>query len=232
MAEEVLEKQPHYAGHRERLRERFMNAGPAALPDYELLELLLFSIIPRRDVKPLAKDLLDRFGSLLAVMSASVDVLKNVEGLSESSAVQLKAIHALTQRMLIEEIKQQPVLNSWQKLLDYCRVTMAHEPREQFRVIFLNRKNELIKDDVKQIGTIDHVQVYPREVVKQALDLGASAIILVHNHPSGDPTPSQSDIVMTKELIAAAKTLDLTVHDHLIIGKNGHASFRALGLIE
>jgi DNA repair protein RadC len=231
MLEEAV-KEPHYVGHRDRLRERFANAGPDALQDYELLELVLFSIIPRRDVKPLAKTLLDEFGSLLGVMSASVDKLKTVDGLSDSSAVQLKAFHALTQRMLIEEIKQKPVLNSWQKLLDYCRVSMAHEPREQFRVFFLDRKNQLLKAETKQVGTVDHVQVYPREVVKRAIELSASAIILVHNHPSGDPTPSQADIAMTKELLAAAKTLEITVHDHIIIGRDGHSSLRALGLVE
>ena len=232
MPEEILETEPHYVGHRDRLRERFTNAGPAALQDYEILELVLFSIIPRKDVKPLAKQLLMRFGGLLGVMSASIDDLKNVDGLSENSAVQLKAVHALTQRMLVEEIRKKDVLNSWQALLDYCRVSMAHEPREQFRVLYLDRKNQLIKDEVKQVGTVDHVQVYPREVVRRAIELSASAIILVHNHPSGDPTPSQADIAMTRELIAAARTLEITVHDHIIIGRDGHTSFKARGLVE
>ncbi len=208
-----------------------MNAGPQSLQDYELLELVLFSIIPRKDVKPLAKRLLGTFGTLLGVMSAPVDQLKHVEGLSGSSAVQLKAFHALTQRMLVEEIKQKQVLNSWQKLLDYCRVSMAHETREQFHVFYLDRKNQLIANEPQQTGTVDHVQVYPREVVKRALELSASALILVHNHPSGDPTPSQADVEMTKELVAAAKTLEVTVHDHIIIGRDGHASLRAMGLM-
>jgi DNA repair protein RadC len=232
MLKENANVQLHHVGHRDRLRERFANAGPDALQDYELLELILFSVIPRKDTKPLAKILLGRFGGLLGVMSASVDELKNIDGLSDSSAVQLKAFHALTQRMLLEEIRQKPILNSWQKLLDYCRISMAHEPREQFRIVYLDRKNQLIKEEIKQVGTIDHVQVYPREVVKRAIELSASAIILVHNHPSGDPTPSQADIAMTKEMVAAAKTLDITVHDHIIIGRDGHSSFRALGLVE
>jgi DNA repair protein RadC len=221
----------HHEGHRDRLRERFVNAGPNALQDYEVLELVLFAVIPRKDTKPLAKQLITQFGGLAGVMAASVDDLKRVKGLSEASATHLKAIHALTQRMLLQELKQKTVLNSWQTLLDYCRVTLAHETREHFRVLYLDRKNQLILDDPQQTGTVDHVQVYPREVVKKAIELSASALILVHNHPSGDPTPSQADVEMTKELVAAAKTLDITVHDHLIIGRNSHSSLKALGLM-
>lgn len=221
----------HHAGHRERLRNRFIKSGVGAFETYELLEMMLFTAIPRRDVKPLAKQLLARFGGIAGVMSASLDDLKAVKGLSENSAVMLKTVHALTQRMLIEEIEKKPILSSWQKLIDYCYISMAHEKQEHFRILFLNRKNQLIADEVKQTGTVDHVPVYPREVIKRALDLGATAIILVHNHPSGDPTPSDGDIAMTQEIIKAAKMLDILVHDHLIIGKNGHTSFKSLGLL-
>ena len=219
-------------GHRDRLRQRFVKSGPGAFQDYELLEMLLFAAIPRKDVKPLAKQLLTRFGNLAGVMGASLDDLKRMKGLSENSAVMLKGIHAITLRMLYNEIEQKPVLSSWQKLIDYCTVAMAHDKREHFRVMFLDRKNRLIADEVKQVGTVDHVPVYPREVVGRALELGATALILVHNHPSGDPTPSQGDISMTKEIIKAARALDLAVHDHIIIGKNGHVSFKAMGIVD
>lgn len=219
-------------GHRDRLRGRFVRSGSGAFEDYELLELALFAAIPRKDVKPLAKQLLVRFGGLSGVLGADIGDLQTVKGISENAAVFLKTIHALTQRALLNEIKQKPVLSSWQKLIDYCTVAMAHEQREQFRVLFLNRKNQLIADEVKQTGTVDHVPVYPREIVKRALDLGATAMILVHNHPSGDPTPSDGDIAMTKELIKAAKALDVLIHDHIIIGKNGFTSFKALGILE
>lgn len=222
----------HHDGHRDRLRARFVKSGAGAFEDYELLELALFSAIPRRDVKPLAKQLIVRFGGLAGVLGADIAELQGVKGISENAAVFLKAAHALTQRMLFNDIHKKPVLGSWQKLLDYCHVAMAHETREHFRVLFLNRKNQLIADEVKQTGTVDHVPVYPREIVKRALELGATALILVHNHPSGDPTPSDGDIAMTQELIKAAKALDLLVHDHIVIGKNGHASFKSLGILE
>lgn len=218
-------------GHRDRLRGRFIRSGTGAFEDYELLELALFSAIPRRDVKPLAKQLLVRFGSMGGVLGASVDDLQTVKGISENTAVFLKTIHALHLRTLIEEIKEKPVLAGWQKLIDYCHTAMAHEKREHFRVLFLNKKNQLIADEVQQVGTVDHVPVYPREVIKHALDLGATAIILVHNHPSGDPSPSDGDITMTRELVKAAKAMDVTVHDHIIIGKSGHTSFKSLGLM-
>ncbi len=223
---------PHHSGHRDRLRARFVKSGAGACEDYELLELLLFAAIPRRDVKPLAKTLLKQFGSIAAVLAADMQDLAKVKGLSDNSAALVKLVHALTQRALIEDVEQKPILSSWKKLLDYCHVAMAHEKREQFRVLFLNRKNQLIADEVQQVGTVDHAPVYPREIVKRALELGATALILVHNHPSGDPSPSDSDIAMTEEIIRAARTLDVVVHDHLIIAKSGHASFKALGLLD
>ena len=223
---------PHHSGHRDRLRARFVKSGAGACEDNELLELLLFAAIPRRDVKPLAKTLLKQFGSIAAVLAADMQDLAKVKGLSDNSAALVKLVHALTQRALIEDVEQKPILSSWKKLLDYCHVAMAHEKREQFRVLFLNRKNQLIADEVQQVGTVDHAPVYPREIVKRALELGATALILVHNHPSGDPSPSDSDIAMTEEIIRAARTLDVVVHDHLIIAKSGHASFKALGLLD
>lgn len=225
-------EKPHHSGHRDRLRARFMRSGPDACEDYELVEMLLFAAIPRRDVKPLAKDLLKRFGSVAGLLAASAEDLAAVKGLSDNSAALIKLVHALTQRMLIGDVEKKPILSSWQKLLDYCHVAMAHEKREQFRVLFLNRKNQLIADEVLQEGTVDHAPVYPREIVRRALELGATALILVHNHPSGDPTPSDSDIVMTGEIIRAARALEVTVHDHLIIAKTGHASFKAMGLMD
>lgn len=223
---------PHHAGHRDRLRERFARSGPDALQDYEVLELLLFSAIPRRDVKPLAKHLLKTFGGMQGVFSAPLADLQAVEGLGENASVFIKAVHAATQRMLLNDIARRPVLASWQKLIDYCHVAMAHEKREHFRVLFLNRKNELIADEVQQTGTVDHTPVYPREIVKRALELGATALILVHNHPSGDPTPSDSDVLMTEEIIRAARALDIVVHDHLVIARDGHTSFKTLGLMD
>lgn len=222
---------PHHVGHRDRLRERFLKSGPDGLQDYELLEIVLFSAIPRKDVKPLAKSLLKEFGSLSAVMGASIVGLQKVKGISENAAVLLKSVHALTQKMLRGDIEKKPILSSWQKLIDYCHVAMAHEKREQFRVLFLNRKNQLMADEVQQVGTVDHTPVYPREIVKRALELGATALILVHNHPSGDPNPSDSDIAMTEEIIRAAAALDILVHDHLVISQNGHISFKSLGLL-
>lgn len=223
---------PHHAGHRDRLRGRFLKAGAGALQDYELLEMLLFAAIPRRDVKPLAKKLLTSFGSIAGVLSASPDELAKVKGISENTAALVKTVHALGQRMLQGEVMQKPVLNSWQKLLDYLHVAMAHEKREHFRVLFMNRKNQLMADEVQQIGTVDHAPVYPREIVKRALELGATALILVHNHPSGDPTPSDSDIEITEEIIRAAFALDILVHDHIIVARGGTTSFKSLGLLD
>jgi DNA repair protein RadC len=221
---------PHFHGHRQRLRERFLNAGPAALADYELLELLLFPALPRADVKPLAKALLDRFGGFAGVINADIADLRRVPGLGETSAIAIKAIQAAIQRVLRAEVIERPVLSSWQGVLDYCHASMAHGKIEEFRLLFLDRKNALIADEVQQKGTVDHTPVYPREVVKRALDLGASAIIMVHNHPSGDPTPSKADIEMTREVAKALAVLGISLHDHLIVGRRGHASLRGLGL--
>jgi DNA repair protein RadC len=221
---------PHYWGHRQRLRERFLAAGPSALPDYELLELLLFFSIPRRDVKPLAKQLIERFGSLGAVLAAPAELLAEFD-LDHHSVVHFKALRETAGRLAREEMADRPVIGSWQKLLDYCRTTMAHNKTEQFRLLFLDRKNTLIADEVQQEGTVDHTPVYPREVVKRALQLGASSLIMVHNHPSGDPTPSQADIEMTHEVQAAAHALGIALHDHVVIGRKGHTSFKSAGLL-
>ena len=223
---------PHHLGHRERLRERLREGGEDALPDYELLELVLFAAIPRRDVKPLAKRLLAHFdGNLAEVISAPRDRLREVDGVGEAVIDQLKIVRAAATRLARRELAATPALSSWRALIDYCTAQMAREPNEQFRILFLDRKNKLLKDEVQGRGTVDHTPVYPREVVKRALQLGASAIILVHNHPSGDPTPSSSDVDMTKQIVEAAKTLDIAVHDHIIVGRKGHTSFRQSQLI-
>ncbi len=222
---------PHYAGHRQRLRERFVFGGEDAMQDYELLELLLFMAIPRRDVKPLAKDLLNAFGSLPELMSAPHTALSQIEGVSENTATAIKTVSALAARMMKQELMQKPVLNNWTRLMDYCHMTMAHETKEHFRILFLNKKNEMIADEIQGSGTVDHTPAYPREIMKRALELGATALILMHNHPSGDPKPSQADIDMTNQIIAAAKPFDITIHDHVIIARNGQTSFRNEGLI-
>ncbi|MCB1680574.1 MAG: DNA repair protein RadC [Alphaproteobacteria bacterium] len=228
---EKNDNEPHYTGHRQRLRERFLKSGPDALADYELLELLLFQAIPRRDVKPLAKALLKAFGSLPAVLNAPVSELLKISGISENTAISVKTVTALSNRMLRQELNEKPILNSWAKLLDYCRSTMAHEIREHFRIIFLNKKNELLADEIQQSGTVDHTPAYPREIMKRALEIGATALILVHNHPSGDPKPSQADIDMTREIVQAAKTFNIIIHDHIIIARKGHTSLRNEGLM-
>jgi DNA repair protein RadC len=223
--------QPHYHGHRERLRERFHGAGPDALTDYELLEMALFAALPRRDTKPLAKALLAKFGSFAEVIHAPVARLGEIEGLGEASINQIKLIAAAAQRVARSEVKQRAALSSWNDVIDYCRASMAFADKEQFRLLFLDKRNQLIADEVQQTGTVDHTPVYPREVIKRALELSATALILVHNHPSGDPTPSQADIQMTKAIIAIATPLGISVHDHIIVGRNGHASLRGLRLI-
>jgi DNA repair protein RadC len=227
----MAEDKPHYHGHRKRLRERFMNGGADALPDYELLELVLCIAIPQGDVKPLAKHLIAEFGSFADVLSAPPDRLKKIKGLGDVSVATLKVVQAAAQRFAQAQVLDKPVLGSWHALLDYCQTAMAYDKTEQFRVLYLDRKNNLIVDEVQQQGTVDHTPVYPREVVKRALELQASAIIMVHNHPSGDPTPSRADIEMTKEVREAAEKLGVTLHDHLVIGRGNHASFRSLGLI-
>jgi|TARA_B100000315_G_scaffold96715_1_gene88845 DNA repair protein RadC len=218
-------------GHRARLRGRFLRAGADALDDYELLELVLFQAQPRRDMKPLAKRLLARFGSFAAVIGADAKRLSDVAGAGESVIAALKVIEAASHRALQDQVLERPVLSSWQALLNYCKVAMQHAATEQFRILFLDRKNVLIADEVQQTGTVDHTPVYPREVVRRALDLGASAIIMVHNHPSGDPTPSAADIEITRQVVEAGRPLGVTVHDHLVIGKRGHASFKSLALL-
>ena len=228
----VPAKLPSYiADHRKRLRDRFMAGGAAALPDYELLELLLFRAIPRQDVKPLAHLLLDTFGDFNHVISASAHRLAMVKGVGDAVIQELKIVEAAAGRLMRGRVLNRPVLTSWSTLLDYCQTVMAHREIEQFRILFLDRKNTLIADEAQSDGTVDHVPVYPREVVKRALELGASALILVHNHPSGDPTPSRADVAMTKEIAAAAKALKIEVHDHLVIGRGKHASFKAMGLL-
>jgi DNA repair protein RadC len=222
---------PHYHGHRERLRQRFVQAGSDALHDYEMLELILFRAIPRRDVKPLAKELIERFGSFAEVIAAPLERLKEVEGLGEAAITDLKIVQAAANRLLRGEVKKRHVLSSWSSVLDYCRTAMAFESKEHFRILFLDKGNHLIADEQQQTGTVDHTPVYPREVVKRALELSATAVILVHNHPSGDPSPSRADIEMTRAIAEVARPLGIAVHDHLIVGKDGHASLKALKLI-
>jgi DNA repair protein RadC len=222
---------PHYHGHRERLRERFHSAGPDALSDYELLEMVLFRSLPRGDVKPLAKTLLKKFGSFAEVMHAPETRLREVDGVGDTTVTNLKLIAAAAQRIAKGELQQRTMLSSWNDVVDYCRTSMAFADKEQFRILFLDKRNQLIADEVQQTGTVDHTPVYPREVIKRALELSATAVILVHNHPSGDPTPSQADIQMTRAIIDIATPLGISVHDHIIVGKNGHASMKGLKLI-
>jgi DNA repair protein RadC len=222
---------PHYQGHRDRLRERFQQGGGDALPDYELLELVLFRSIPRRDVKPLAKELIKKFGSFAQVIGAPSARLQEVKGIGESVAEDLKLVEAAARRLTKGEVVKKPVLGSWSSVLDYCRTAMAFAEKEQFRILFLDKRNALIADEVQQTGTVDHTPVYPREIVKRGLELSASAVILVHNHPSGDPTPSPADLKMTREIVDIAKPLGIEVHDHIIVGRDGHASLKGMGLM-
>jgi DNA repair protein RadC len=223
---------PSYiADHRKRLRERFMQGGAQALPEYELLELILFRAIPRRDVKPLARHLMDQFGDFNRVLTATPERLREINGVGDAVITELKIIEASAHRMARAKVMRQHVLSGWDALLDYCHTTMAHRETEQFRVLYLDRKNTLIADEEQAKGTVDHVPVYPREVAKRALELNASALILVHNHPSGDPTPSQSDITMTEQINVACQALGITLHDHLIIGKSRELSLRSEGYL-
>jgi DNA repair protein RadC len=222
---------PHYLGHRTRLRERFHGAGPDALSDYELLEMVLFAAQPRRDMKPLAKTLLKKFGSFAEVIHAPEPRLREVDGIGDATVTNLKLIAAAASRIAKGQLQQRAMLSSWNDVIDYCRTSMAFADKEQFRILFLDKRNQLIADEVQQTGTVDHTPVYPREVIKRALELSATAIILVHNHPSGDPTPSSADIQMTRAIIDIAGPLGISVHDHIIVGKNGHASMKGLRLI-
>jgi DNA repair protein RadC len=227
----LAEAAPHFHGHRERLRTRFLEAGSEALADYEMLELVLFRALPRRDVKPLAKNLLARFGSFAEVISAPRARLDEVDGLGEAAITELKVVQAAAHRLLKGQVSKRPMLSSWSAVLDYVRAAQAFAEKEEFRILFLDKRNQLIADEVQQTGTVDHTPVYPREVVKRALELSASAIILVHNHPSGDPTPSRADIDMTRQVAEVARTLGIQLHDHVIVGKDGHASLKGLRLI-
>jgi len=227
---------PHHVGHRARLRERFLTNGADALADYELLELILAGAIPRRDVKPLAKELLRVFGGLWPVLHAPAEKLRAIKAegaslASDAAVAAVQVVGAAALRATRQQVLNRPVLSSWNALIEYCAAAMAHETNEQFRLLFLDKRNTLLVDEVQQRGTVDQTAVYPREVVKRALDLGASAIILVHNHPSGDPAPSRADIQMTKEIVRAVSGIGIVVHDHVIIGKGRHASFKALGLL-
>lgn len=224
-------EKPHYHGHRARLRARFLESAGNGIPDYEILELILFGVFRNGDTKPLAKALVTEFGSLAAVLAAPTERLSRVPGCGEAVIAALKVTREAGLRMLKAEAMQRPALSNWQALLDYCRAQLQHEPVEQFRILFLDRKNQVIADEQQQRGTVDHTPVYPREVVKRALELNAAALILVHNHPSGDPTPSRADIEMTREVAKAAATMGIAVHDHLIIGRKGHTSFREKGLL-
>lgn len=230
-AEAAKKDIPHYHGHRDRLRQRFLENGADALADYELLELVLFLAIPQRDVKPLAKNLIAKFGGLPEVMNAPVEELVKIDGIKENTAIAIKSITALSHRAMKCEIMKKPVLNSWTRLMDYCTATMAHETKEHFRIIFLNKKNEMIADEIQNSGTVDHTPAYPREIMKRALEVGATALILVHNHPSGDPKPSQADIEMTRHIMRAAEPFNIIIHDHVIVSKNGYTSFKTQGLI-
>lgn len=225
------ETKPHWQGHRDRLRTKLIKRGADALEDYELLETLLFAFIPRRDVKPIAKQLLSRFGSLSAIMAAEPDDLIKVDGVGPTVSAYIKATREIGARASRENIQAQPVISSWTALLSYVRTSLQHEKREQFRVMFLDNKNQLIADELMGQGTVDHAPVYPREIARRALELAASSLILIHNHPSGDPKPSRADIDITHEIIDALRSLNITVHDHLIAAKTGVTSFKTEGLI-
>jgi DNA repair protein RadC len=227
----LAESTPHYYGHRQRLRQRLLDAGTGAVRDYELLELVLFRAIPQRDVKPLAKALIERFGSFAEAIAAPIERLREIKGLGEAAITELKVVQAAASEFARGQARKRPALSSWSSVLDYCRTAMAFADKEQFRILFLDKRNQLIADELQQTGTVDHTPVYPREVVKRALELSATAVILVHNHPSGDPTPSRADIQMTQAIVEVAKPLGIAVHDHIIVGKEGHASLKGMRLI-
>lgn len=224
-------EKPHYTGHRQRLRERFLQTPKGSLPDYELLELMLFAASPRSDVKPIAKQLLLRFGSLAGVITANIDELRLIKGMNDAALAQLKAVQDMAERLIKQDIEEKPILQSWKALLDYCRASMGHLKKEQFRMLFLDKRHMVIADELQEFGTVDQTPVYPREVVKRALQLEASSIILVHNHPSGDTRPSNADIQITKQIMQAAEAVGVTLHDHLIISSKSHYSFKAHGVM-
>ncbi len=224
---QATEQKPHYTGHRGRLRQRLLASKKGELPDYEVLEVLLFAASPRSDVKPLAKDLITKFGSLAKVLNASEEEFSDIKGVNESAIAQFRVVQEAAERLLKEEITEKTILQSWKALIDYCRASMGHLKQEQFRILFLDRKNTLIADDLQEAGTVDQTPVYPREVVKRALQLEASAIIMVHNHPSGDTTPSKADIAVTKQIQQALNTINVKLHDHVIISSAGHYSFKS-----
>lgn len=222
---------PHYIGHRSRLRARFHQGGDEGMSDYELLELVLFRSMPRCDTKPVAKALIGRFGTFAEVLGARIERLKEIDGIGDAAAGDLKIIEAAARRMARGAIKQRPVLDHWRNVIDYCRTAMAFADREEFRILFLDRRNCLIADEIQGSGTVDHAPAYPREIIRRALEVGATAVILVHNHPSGDPSPSTADVHMTLEIANAAKPLGIELLDHIIVGRHGHASFKGLRLI-
>lgn len=222
--------EPHFHGHRDRLRQRFVEAGES-LPDYELLELVLFRSIPRRDVKALAKALIAQFGSFAEVLGAPLERLKGVDGIGMATALDIKIVAAAAGRQARGAVRELVTVSSWSALLEYCRVTMAFAEREELRVLYLDKKNKVLANEINQIGTIDHTPLYPREILKRAIELSATALILVHNHPSGDPKPSKADLAMTAELVRIAEPLGIAIHDHVIIGRNGHTSFKGSGLL-
>lgn len=226
----MTENKPHYLGHRKRLKEKFLDS-PASVADYEILEMLLFPSQPRKDVKPLAKDLLAKFGTIGKVFAANTSELKKVPGMNVTAIAAIKAVPEAANRMLYSDAKEKPVLNSWIKLIDYLRAEMGNLKEEQFRVLFLNSKNMLLANEVQNEGTINHTMAYPREIMKRALEIGAAGVILVHNHPSGETTPSRADIDLTHQIVAAGKNLGVTVHDHVIIAETGHFSFKTRGII-
>lgn len=227
---EARKTEPHYLGHRQRLRERFLS-NPQSLPDYELLELLLAAAIPQKDVKPIAKGLIERFGGFAEVISADANALAAADGLGPASAAVLKVVQEAALRLARLTVIDRPVIGSWDSLLDYCNAAMARLPIEQFRLLFLDRKNVLIHEELQQKGTVDHTPLYPREVVKRALELNSSAVIMVHNHPSGDPAPSRADIEMTRQVRDALAAVGISLHDHVIVGRKGHVSFKGQGLL-
>lgn len=226
-----MDTKPHYLGHRERLRSRLLDSARGTLPDYEILEMLLFLSKPRGDVKPIAKELMATFGSFGAVLNANPEALTHIKGVGDSTLAALRIVQEAIDRVLKQDIQAKPVLQHWKALLDYCRAVMGHLATEQFRILYLNKQGVLITDEVQSNGTVDYTPIYPREVVKRALYLGATAIILVHNHPSGDPTPSPADIDMTYKVMEACKPVDITIHDHLILSTNKHYSFKSNGVI-